>query len=85
MHGTTTVILTDTQLDFALGISDQIVVLDRGSIAFNGTPASFLSTLDKHKENLPLEGWASMQDEIRSLFSEPSKKGTRIKRALGIL
>jgi energy-coupling factor transport system ATP-binding protein len=84
MHGTTTIVLTDTQFDFALGICDQIVIMDRGIVVFDGPPASFVGSMDKFKELLPMEDWASMKSELEGLLEESSQKKTRIGKALGI-
>lgn len=84
MKQSTTIILTDTQLDFALGICDQIVVLDQGKVLFDGTPAALLRRLDEFGGLLPLESWRSVQHHMLSLLDKPSKFGSRIASALGI-
>jgi energy-coupling factor transporter ATP-binding protein EcfA2 len=84
MEHHTTIVLTDTQLDFALGICDHFIVLDKGQIVFDGTPGMFIRRLEEFRGLLPLENWASLQQHIVRLLDEPSPSGSRIAAALGI-
>ena len=84
MHGSTTIVLTDTQLDFALGICDQLIIVDRGTIVSHGTPSDFLNNLDKFKGLLPVEDWTNVQNEIRGLTTASTHKKVRIRRVLGL-
>jgi energy-coupling factor transport system ATP-binding protein len=84
MKGKTTIVLTDTQLDFALGVCDQIIVLDEGAILFDGTPAAFLRRMQDFATALPLESWNQMEPELVEMLNHPSTRGSRITRALGI-
>jgi ABC-type multidrug transport system ATPase subunit len=84
MKQSTTIVLTDTQLDFALGVCDQIVVLEQGKILFDGMPAGFLRRLDEFRTSLPLESWLPMKQRILKLLDESSTFGSRIAAALGI-
>lgn len=84
MKGHTTIVMTDTQLDFALGICDRILVLERGEILFDGTPTAFFRRLDEFRSSLPLENWLPLKDRILTLLDEPSRFGSRLATALGI-
>jgi energy-coupling factor transport system ATP-binding protein len=84
MKGSTTIVVTDTHLDFALGISDRIVVLEEGKILFDGTPATILRRLDDFRNALPLESWLPMKQRILRLLDEPSTFDSRLAFALGV-
>jgi energy-coupling factor transport system ATP-binding protein len=84
MKGKTSIVLTDTQLDFALGVCDQIIVLDEGAILFDGRPAAFLRRMQDFATALPLESWNQMEPELVEMLNHPSTRGSRITRALGI-
>ncbi|MBF8295088.1 MAG: transporter protein [Bacteroidetes bacterium] len=84
VKGKTTIVVADTQLDFALGVSDQIVVLKEGAILFDGRPAAFLPRLQDFATALPLESWNQLKLEIVGMLDDPSTRGSRITRALGI-
>ncbi len=84
MKQRTTIVLTDTQLDFALGICDHIVVLEQGSILFDGGPAAFFRRLDEFRNSLPLENWLPLQQDMIKLLDEPSPFGSRLATALGL-
>jgi energy-coupling factor transport system ATP-binding protein len=84
MKQSTTIVLTDTQLDFALGICDQIVVLEQGKVLFDGTPAAFLRRLDEFHTSLPLENWLPLRQQILRLLDQPSRLGSRLALTLGL-
>jgi len=84
MKGKTTIVVTDTQLDFALGVCDQIVVLKEGAILFDGRPAAFLRRMQDFATALPLESWNHLKPELDEMLDDPSTRGSRITRALGI-
>ncbi|MCX6135283.1 MAG: ABC transporter ATP-binding protein [Ignavibacteriales bacterium] len=85
MKVTTTIVLADTQLDFALGICDQIVVLDRGRIVFDGTPGAFMGRLEEFQDAIPLENWIPLKQKILKLTDDRSRNGARIAETLGLL
>jgi energy-coupling factor transporter ATP-binding protein EcfA2 len=84
MKQSTTIVLTDTQLDFALGICDKIVVLEQGKVLFDGSPGEFLRRLDEFRASLPLESWLPMKQNILRLLDGPSTFRFRLAAALGI-
>ena len=84
MKQRTTVILTDTQLDFALGVCDRIVVLDRGTIAFDGSPAGFLGRLEEFHDAIPLENWLPLKQSLLQLLNPKSRHSARLAGALGL-
>ena len=84
LRGRTTVVLTDTQLDVALAVANQIVLLDQGAIIFQGDPTTLLSQLSKFSSTLPVEHWLKAE----SLFSSSkSSFGHRrlVAKALGVV
>jgi energy-coupling factor transport system ATP-binding protein len=84
MKKTTTVILTDTQLDFALGLCDQIILLDRGKVVFDGVPAQFLSQLEQFRDVVVLEDWIPLKQKLLQLMEGNSPQSNRLARALGL-
>ena len=84
MKKSTTIVLTDTQVDFALGICDQIVVLEQGKVLFDGTPAAFLRRLDEFRASLSLERWLPLKHHILRLLDQPSRLGSRLALTLGL-
>ena len=84
MKQTTTIILTDTQLDFALGICDQIVVLEQGKVLFDGSPGKFLRRMEEFRALIPLESWLPMKQNILRLVEKPTRFGSRLAATLGI-
>lgn len=84
MKRRTTIVLTDTQLDFVLAVCDQIVVLREGAILFDGTPAAFLRRMQDFTSALPLESWIQLKPELVTMLDNPSTHGLRIARALRI-
>jgi len=69
LRGTTTVLLTDTQIDFALSIADQILILDHGTFIFQGDLRTLLSQIHKFSSTLPVERWL----QVESLLSPHEK------------
>jgi len=55
LQGSTTVIVADYQLDFALRVAEQFVVVDTGRIAFNGDRSQFLTNLHTFRSLLPVD------------------------------
>jgi energy-coupling factor transport system ATP-binding protein len=83
LRGRTTVLLTDTQIDFALAVADQIVLLDHGTIIFQGDSRNLLSQLHRFSSTLPVEGWLQAQSVLTSLDA-PSGHRKLIATALGL-
>ena len=64
MKRRTTILLSDTQPEFALGLCDQVVLLDRGVVRFNGSPASFLDRLTEFQELIPVQHWIKLRESL---------------------
>jgi energy-coupling factor transporter ATP-binding protein EcfA2 len=83
LRGKTTILLTDTQIDFALAVADQILVLDHGALIFQGNPRTLLAQLDSFSSILPVEGWLQTES-----FAKPTNttSGHRqlIAKVLGV-
>jgi energy-coupling factor transport system ATP-binding protein len=84
VKGQSTIVLTDTQLDFALGLCEQIVVLHGGKITFDGPPLTLLRRLHDFSASIVSEGWNGLERYIETLASAPSGRRSRIAQVLGI-
>jgi energy-coupling factor transport system ATP-binding protein len=83
LRGSATIILTDTQPDFALGVCDQIIVLDRGRAIFQGKPGQFFKRMQEFGSTLPLEPWNQLKPDLVTLLSDPSHHRSQIAKILG--
>jgi len=61
---TTTIILTDYSIDFALGLADMFVVLAAGRLVFQGTSTDFFKALVSMQDLLPIEYWKLLQSRL---------------------
>ena len=55
-----TVIIADHQIDFALRIADQFIVLDSGTVIFDGNKKDFLGSLPNFAHLLPTIRWQEL-------------------------
>ncbi|MEX2116320.1 MAG: ABC transporter ATP-binding protein [Bacteroidota bacterium] len=62
--GTTTILLTDYSIDFALGLADLFVVLSDGRVVFQGTSSDLFRALGSLQDHLPLEYWKLLQGRL---------------------
>jgi energy-coupling factor transport system ATP-binding protein len=83
LRGRTTVLLTDTQIDFALSIADQILLLDNGTIIFRGDPRTLLSQIHNFSSTLPIESWLQAQSFLSS-HEKLSRHRPMIAKALSL-
>ena len=67
-----TVIIADHQIDFALRVADQIIVLDAGTIVFDGSKEDFLLSLPKFEHLLPTGRWRELMEVEPSATLRPS-------------
>jgi energy-coupling factor transporter ATP-binding protein EcfA2 len=82
LRGRTTVLVTDSSLDFALSVAEKVVVLDRGSVCFNGNRASFVRQLEEFSAILPVSGWVKAK---RSLSSHAGSGHSKlVQKVLGM-
>lgn len=83
MKGTTTIILTDTRLDFPLAVCDQIVALEHGEVIYNGTPGSLFTD-----RGVPLSPewhrWKGLSENIEIMRTNAPSRLSRIERAIGL-
>lgn len=56
----TTIVFSDTRIDFALDVADIFVVIDNGSVRFVGNRKEFLTKIDSFRSILPVEGWSNV-------------------------
>lgn len=68
---TTTIIVADSSVDFALAVADMFVVLDRGHIAFAGPRTEFLNSLASFTRLLPVSLWTDLIRASRTTNIEP--------------
>ena len=85
MKGSTTIVLTDTHLDFALGICDKIIVLEHGTLKFEGTPGEFIRRLEDFAHLIPLDSWHDLGPKIIELMDQSSGHSSSIAKAIGIV
>jgi energy-coupling factor transporter ATP-binding protein EcfA2 len=78
LRKSTTVLIGDYQLEFAMHTADQFVVLDGGKIAFAGDRSQFLDNLPTFRSLLPVE---VLERSLGTLTGSVMKK--RIMRMLG--
>ena len=81
----TTAVLTDTHVDLALSVADQIVVLHQGMILFNGTPKEFLGRMDRFTTVLPLKGWSRALQFMLPSSRQMSPSQLGLAERLGLL
>jgi len=82
LRGGTTVVITDTQIDFALSIADQILLLDHGTIIFRGDARTLLSQVRDFSSTLPVEAWLNVELALDSL-AKTSGHRQLVEKALG--
>jgi energy-coupling factor transporter ATP-binding protein EcfA2 len=83
LHGTTTVMMSDTQIDFALAIADQILLIDHGTIVFAGSPSTLLSRAREYSSIIPVESWLATQSFLTSLQTTSGHQKL-VSKALGL-
>jgi energy-coupling factor transporter ATP-binding protein EcfA2 len=66
LMGKTTILLTDTQIDFTLAIADLFVVLDAGTIVFHGNRQALMGQLKDLASLLPVESWLRAHEHLLS-------------------
>jgi ABC-type multidrug transport system ATPase subunit len=81
LKGRTTIVLSDTQIDFALTIADQILLLEHGKVVFQGDPRDLFSRLREFSAILPVEAWLQAQ----SYLTPPAKAPRRQRLVLNAL
>lgn len=81
----TTVVVTDTHVDFALGVAHQIVVLDQGRVIFDGTAREFLAALENFESVLPAASWRRVRTLIKTAKEQPGSPHQRLAGRLGIV
>lgn len=84
MKKTSTVLLTDTTIDFALAIADQFVVLDSGSIVIAGTRKEFLRRLPEFRELLPVLSWERIIGTLSTEAETGNRRAQRIHQRLDL-
>lgn len=78
----TTVLLSDTQLDFVLGVADQIAILDHGRILFYGEPLSLLESIGEFSSILPVDIWRQLKLDRATLLQEASLRHAPLAKGL---
>ena len=81
LHGRTTVLFSDYQVELAIVLADFVLVLEEGRKVFFGDKRSFLTQLSQFDDILPTKNW---QDVIHRLSKAKSSQSERIARLVGI-
>ena len=84
LHGKTTVLLTDTQIDFPLSVCDEIVILDQGKMIVAGKPRQLLSDGHDLANVGGWKRWGRITARLKDLSHEASREAPRILKALGL-
>ncbi len=79
LKGSVTTIVADYQLDFAVSVADQFVVLDKGSIVFDGDRPALVEHLPDFRQILPVDSWLKALQTLRS-----NERGKRYLKMAGI-
>lgn len=80
----TTVVLADTAIDFALSVADLFVVLDGGTVIFSGQRSDFLHRLPDFTRLLPIGDWQDVITGIRSAAGEGVRMSRRLTKLVGL-
>ncbi|MEK6754602.1 MAG: ABC transporter ATP-binding protein [Bacteroidota bacterium] len=80
-----TVIFTDTHVDFALSVADQIVVLHKGTLLFSGTPKEFVGQMYRFESVVPIRGWMKVMNYFLPDSGHSSQIAVRLAKRLGIV
>ncbi len=75
----TTLLITDTHIDFVLEVADRFVVLDKGTCILSCSKAEFLAHLPELGNLLPVDDWR----EVLKLRERRSPHTERVFKALG--
>lgn len=67
----TTVLFTDYQIDFALQLADNFLVMNSGSILFSGGRSSFLKHLGDFRDILPVASWMDILPSLLDAKKRP--------------
>jgi energy-coupling factor transporter ATP-binding protein EcfA2 len=76
----TTLLMTDTHIDFVLEVADRFVVLDKGTCVLSCSKEEFLNHLPKLGKLLPIEDWR----EVLRLRERRDPQTERVFKALGL-
>ena len=71
LKGKTTVVITDSGIEFALAAADLFLVLDAGQIVFSGTRRQFLDSLGAFSRNLSVASWKDLLVQSKTKTSNP--------------
>jgi energy-coupling factor transport system ATP-binding protein len=85
LQGRTTVIFTDTDVEFALSVADQVVVLHGGGLLFSGKPRDLILRLDEFEDMLPVLGWKEILDHLTGSSATQAAAAERLGKALAEL
>jgi len=84
LKGRTTVLLSDTHIDFPLSACDQILVLDHGRLETSIRPIELLAgTFDLSKIS-GWDRWDHVKKDLIALLSKGSREASRILKALNL-
>lgn len=80
--GRTTVIVSDTSLDFSVGLADMFIVLNEGTIMFAGNQRELMDHLSEFEGLIPIKRWSQIIHHLKTNISERDRAATLIARGL---
>jgi energy-coupling factor transport system ATP-binding protein len=84
LRGKTTVLLTDTQLDFPLSVCDRLVMLDHGVIRYAGTARKLFTEMDDPGLVSRWHDWNKIVTELQTISHRHPREISRIFNALNL-
>lgn len=83
LHGTTTVLFTDYQVELALSVADSVLVLHEGQNIFLGTKQDLLKNYRQYESQLFPDDWSDLLEH--TLSSPVTSHPQRLFQRLGLL
>lgn len=82
LRGKTTVVLSDTQIDFPLSVCDRILVIDHGAVVTFSDPQELLSGHQNLSDVGGWDRWGRLTNDLRFLSRTGSRQANRILKTL---
>lgn len=84
LKGQTTIIVSDTSLDFSLGLADMFIVLSDGKIVFEGIQRRLLNRLSDFAGLIPIKSWSQIVHHLTTTTSEQDRAASLISKSLSL-
>lgn len=82
LKGRTTVVVSDTSLDFSVGLADMFLILNEGKIVFAGNQRELLDHLSGFAGLIPIKSWSQVVHHLKTNISEQDRAATLISKGL---